>query len=293
MRKDNLIYRSASDLKGFFKTLDQCYGEILFPMLYIIATIGSFVAAYIANGYYIEDVKSLSFIIGPVIAGVIAFLVGENNRENEIIKLREKWLSEVKQSISRLMSRSESFFRLVLTIAWNTKKPSGPATLTPLDFKSSVKQKEVHDLFSIIVDDKTFLLYTLRNAGGGEVAIKKQIKNVYSKVGLVANQCNIEKMSYKNFKSHRSDFRNRLRNAMASVSDDYFQEEWLRIKKGSLSIRLKRFFCYCIICILMGGYIGVALNNLEIDELKKSNSDVSTNCVVYNLACKEFFIFKE
>lgn len=291
MNKNKMVNRFCDAIEVFFKKMDLSYGRLGFPVLYVFAIAGFFMAAIISSKYYTDDTKSLSFVIGPIILGLIAFLVGENSRENEIIKLREKWLSEIKHIMSRYMAKSDSFYRLVITMAKSKKISLELEEVSPECFRNSAMSDEIHKLFSSLAEDKSFLIYSLSGTGEEEGKIKDCIDRVHKKLSILANKSDAGEMSAQNFYEHRKEFRERLSSKLVVCSDDYFKEEWIRIKRGGLGIRLKRLVCFFVICVLVGVYVGSLWVRINFGSEYVGDDGSVTSCITMMHKCSGFYIF--
>ena len=267
-----------SKFELLFKDVDKKYGKIIFPILYVSSIIAAIVLFFLSGSIYKGSYKDLSFLIGPLVAGFIAFLTAENNRENEISKLREKWLSELKIKVSGFVANSEYLYRRLRFEATEYAEMNTRKNRISDDYFMAVRGKEINELYADVEKYKNYLFISLKGTGNDEVVLFSNIEGAFNDLRKCFNDCNKKNITDDKFDGFRRKFRDDLKVKIELNSASYFRGEWDRIKRGGVRIRVKRIsMFFCIVCSI-GFYIGSVWDNTLDETSKKHMRDKVMMC---------------
>lgn len=206
--------------------------------------------------------KELAYVAAALIAGLVGFLINETNKESEIGKHREKWLSELKSELANYFSDIEEF-------CYKTKKWIGRSQNLTVESKDNVIFHEsLNELKRSINGSRNKIyLFIKTDKDKPEKKVYEGVKDLKKRVEDISNL--VDKVRYG--RSSYLAITLKKANQLVSFSlhknivivKNYCDDEWLYIKKGHVGFRFKRAILIAAILFIVTMFSGYTVEYYE------------------------------
>lgn len=235
------------------------YGVFLF-----ISTAGYLGFMYGVNVDVNVPPKEVAYLAGALIAGLVGFLIHESNKESEIGKHREKWLSELKEEVSSFLSNTETY--CVILDKWFDickRKSSLSSDVGEKYYEEAGELKR-----SINKEYNKISLFIKTDKEKSEKEIYEQFRDAKNDVDIIESM--VTEMKVNDALVYEFAVKRKMRalcytaiNKSVVLVKDYCDYEWLYIKKGHVSFRLKRALILGVVLFVITTFAGYTVDYYE------------------------------
>ncbi|WP_157958658.1 hypothetical protein [Salinicola sp. CPA57] len=257
-----------SRFKRFSENERAKFSLIVALCVMLAALIGCGVGAFFEFGG--TPPRVAGFVVAALVAAAVGLFVSESNKENEIGKLREKWLNELKHCCANYASGIEDVCDILLQeVAKSRERPStmmggvkGGEVLKDIEERARVVNKNFHLL----------VLYVATDEDKPEAEVYKLAVNLKWRLWrILANMRNC----FDEFGRLESKFLSfSIEGKISKISQDqvdgfvrfvkmYVDDEWKTIKKGHFTYKIKRMIFASVLAFLAFSYFSYTVNYYE------------------------------